>query len=252
MLLLRINILNYKDNLMAKVNFKIAEQDNIAKHKELVENNFNTKVNSDSYSIRPSGWIVFNDESHVYKSWARDDFLGEEETRELSYFSEYHRSKILKDWKLVPPFGCIQKQRKVPGKPLKYLNNRELKQIDLKKFSNWWVAEQRHIHEVGCELSKRYTEFSIPFRKNNFKNQKYIFCFGDINSENIMIEPETNTYNFVDFSPIGWIPVGHYHCLFEYYVDSVHMTITGSQKKSKKYLESIYKNLLGIGTLVHE
>ena len=252
MLLLRINTLNYKDNSMAKVDFKIAKQDIIAKHKKLVENNFNTKVDSDNSSIRPSGWIVFSDEFHVYKSWTRDSLLGEEETRELSHFFKYHRSNMLEDWKLVPPFGCIQKQRKVPGKPLKYLNDQELKQIDVKKFSKWWVAEQRHIHEVGCELAKKYSEFSIPFRKNNFQKTKYIFCFGDLNSENVMIEPETNTYNFVDFSPIGWMPVRHYHCLFEYYVDSVHTIITGSRTKSREYVDLIYNELLNIGTLIHE
>ena len=253
MLLLRINTLNYKDNSMAKVDFKIAKQDIIAKHKELVENNFNTKVDSNNSLIRRSGWIVFSDEFYVYKSWTLNDSLGEHETRELSYFCKYHRSNLLQDWKLVPPFGCIQKQRKVPGKSLSHLKKQELKQIDIQKFSDWWVAEQRHIHEVGCELSKRYSEFSIPFRKNHYnKYRKYIFCFADLNSENVMIEPETNTYNFVDFSPIGWIPAGHYRCLYEYYLTDIHETITGSREKSEKYLESMNDYLRGIGTLVHE
>ena len=67
-----------------------------------------------------------------------------------------------------------------------------------------------------------------------------------------MIEPETNTYNFVDFNPIGWVPVGHYHCLYEYYLTDIHETITGSQEKSKKYLESMNDYLRAIGTFIHE
>ena len=265
MLLLRINTLNYKDNSMAKVNFKIADrltikqminnsggtaQDTIAKHKELVENNFNTEVDSDGYSFQPSGWIIFSDESHVYKSWTQDNATGEDETRELSYFFEYHRSKILEDWKIIPPFGCIQKQRKVPGKSLAQLNSQELKQIDIRKFCDWWVAEQIHIHEVGCELSRRYSEFSIPFRKTIFKKEKYVFCFADLHTENIMIEPETNTYNFVDFNPIGWVPTGHYNCLYEPYLYWALETITTTPVD--KYLKKISRRLSKIGSPIYE
>ena len=265
MLLLKINTLKYIDKPMTKVNFKIADQltirrmvnhsggiaqDTIAKHKELVENNFNTKVDDNCYSLQPSGWMIFNDESYVYKSWSQDNAIGEHQTRELSYFFEYHRSKMLEDWKLIPPFGCIQKQRKVPGKSLSELNNQELKQVDVQKFCDWWVAEQTHIHEVGCELSKRYSEFNIPFRKNIFKKTKYVFCFADLHNENIMIEPKTNTYNFVDFNPIGWVPAGHYHCLYEPYLLSAIQTITTAPVDG--YLESVSKRLLGVGTEIYE
>ncbi len=215
---------------MTKVKFKKADkptirriinhggklvEDTITKHKKLIETTFKTEVEFIDYQKMETEWIVFRNETHVYKSWTNDSAIGEFETNELNCFFEYHNSKLLEDWKLIPPFGCIQKQRRVPGKPLRLLEKEEYRKIDLEKFSNWWVEEQLHIHDVGIQLSKHYPEFGIPFTERSFRNEGYIFCFADLTTDNIMIDPETNTYNFIDFQPIGWILQDHYNCLHD-------------------------------------
>ena len=242
---------------MTKVNFKKADKstmrrminhggkllkDKIVKHKKLIETTFNTEVEFIDHRKRETEWIVFNNETHVYKSWTKDSVMGELETKELNYFFEHHNSKLLEDWKLIPPFGCIQKQRKVPGQPLRYLTEQERKQIDLQKFSNWWVEEQLHINEVGIQLSKVYPKFKIPSSKNSIKKENYVFCFGDPNQENLMIDSKTNTYNFVDFQPIGWIPFGHFKCLSDAYLFLAFENIT--EQPVQKYLDYVSKQLL--------
>ncbi len=242
---------------MAKVKFKKTDRSKIRrmvnhggfevegkikKHKKLVETTFNTEVEFIEHQQMNTGWIVFCNETHVYKSWAVDNTMGEYESRELGCFFEYHNSKLLEDWKLIPPFGCIQKQRKMPGKPLRYLGKKGFQNIDLQKFSEWWVEEQLHIHDVGIKLSKRYPEFKIPFSKNTFKREGYVFCFGDLNNENIMIEPETNTFNFVDFQPIGWVPNGHYQCLYDSYLLLAFESLTDAPVQM--YLDYVNKQLL--------
>ena len=242
---------------MPKVNFKKADKftirrminhggklvkDKIAKHKKLIEDTFNTEVEFIDHQKMETEWIVFSNETHVYKSWTEDNVMGKLETKELNCFFEYHNSKLLEDWKLIPPFGCIQKQRKVPGQPLRYLTRQEREQIDLQKFSNWWIKEQLHIHEVGIQLSKVYPKFKMPSSKNSIKKENYIFCFGDLNNENIMIDYKTNTYNFVDFQPIGWVPLGHYQCLSDAYLFLALEKIT--QEPVQKYLDHASKQLL--------
>ena len=69
---------------MPKVNFKKADKftirrminhggklvkDKIAKHKKLIEDTFNTEVEFINHQKMETEWIVFSNETHVYKSW---------------------------------------------------------------------------------------------------------------------------------------------------------------------------------------
>ena len=91
-------------------------------------------------------------------------------------------------------------------------------------------------------MSKVYPKFKIPSSKNSIKKENYVFCFGDPNQENLMIDSKTNTYNFVDFQPIGWIPFGHFKCLSDAYLFLDFENIT--EQPVQKYLDYVSKQLL--------
>ena len=201
----------------------------IDNHKILIEDTYNTKVLVNQWHLDKiidrskslealnhlSGWLVFSDDTYIYKSFYQNN---NDAKRILDYqrkFFQYHRSNLIIDYKKFPPYGLIIKQRKVPGVSLS-----QVEAIDFHPslLVDWFINEIIHIHEVGVRLSKKNGYFKVPDNPRILGQDGYIFVFGDMSAGNIMYDEKSKELNFVDFEPLGWVPTEIAFCLIDAYL----------------------------------
>ena len=163
----------------------------IDNHKILIEDTYNTKVLVNQWHLDKiidrskslealnhlSGWLVFSDDTYIYKSFYQNN---NDAKRILDYqrkFFQYHRSNLIIDYKKFPPYGLIIKQRKIPGVSLS-----QVEAIDFHPslLVDWFINEIIHIHEVGVRLSKKNGYFKVPHNPRILGQDGYIFVFGDM------------------------------------------------------------------------
>ena len=57
------------------------------------------------------------------------------------------------------------------------------------------------------------------------------------------IDPETNTYNFIDFQPIGWILQDHYKCLHDSHLFVAFDRMSNAIGPIEKYCDYVSNQL---------
>jgi len=217
----------------------------IETHKKLIENTYDTKVTFVETQQLNTGWIVYSDNDYVYKTWYYKNTIGQSLNEVHKEFYAYHKSKMLVDYRTFKPYGCIMKLVKMPGIPLRYVDHKTRIKINLDNFIEWWIKETVHIHEVGLKLSSVSEKFQFPkysTTKSLMFSNGYVFCFADLNDENIMYDEKSDTFNFIDFEPIGWMPRDMYWCL-----NDAHLILllenTFDCNYASKYLDSVSSEL---------
>ena len=237
----------------------------IDNHKILIEDTYNTKVLVNQWHLDKiidrskslealnhlSGWLVFSDDTYIYKSFYQNN---NDAKRILDYqrkFFQYHRSNLIIDYKKFPPYGLIIKQRKIPGVSL----NQCTEKLDPTLFVDWFIDEVIHIHEIGVRLSKEDYCFTAPFN-TPLTLPGYDFVFGDMSLGNIMYDKESKEFNFIDFEPLGWVPHNIAFCLLNLRLTVVLEKITGNigsfdfieeminmfEEQFKKRIKSVSRN----------